>query len=283
MSAKLQSLVYLVIGLFFALFTFGIILWSVWGAPTSIIQYVALYSALGLAITSVIVFYSPIVAQRIAVFCCLGMGLYFIPAAGSLVPSAMVRLSPTTFMIFASYYALLGFSLFYPHKTKVSKPTLFLCLAVSAGIFAYTARQRFSQGEFNRPVIAYFSWEPSTSPLTIDQPKDAKWLSDSSRSALEAEKMTGTLRWRGSWGEGDSRPRMIVISSGPIPTDKELKFPKSAEVIYIFDGTSWKTIPKRAELYSSFATLDTEGMLWQKSTRGGRQGTSAFSWPKVNQ
>lgn len=214
-----------------------------------------------------------------SIICTLGVGIYYIPATQSLVPSATLIISPVAYVLIGGYFALLAFCLFYPKRLVFSIPVLALSLLIAAGFSAQTLFDRISDGEFRRPAMAYFKWiPPSDSELHISDSRDKGWLSENMLSTLSSKGFRGSLDWQGSQGGRANQPKMIVISSGPIQEDKNLQYPKGDYVIYVFNGTDWITIPDDAEFYPSFATLETDGMIRQKTSSGGIQGTSAFRW-----
>lgn len=273
-----QSIVFLVRGLIYGFFTFKALMWAVWGAPTHPIQYIALFSALGLLLSAFVSLASAERGRGLAIASILGVGMYYIPATQSLVPSATLRISPTAYLLILGYFVLLGFSLFYPKRLRLSIPVIVVSLLVAIGFSTHTFVERKLDGEFRRPSTAYFKWTPSSTPVTFADSRDQAWFSESMLASLSAEGISGSLDWQGSQGSREGRPKMIVISSGPIPENKNLHYPKGDFAIYIFDGTNWRSIPSEPQVYPSFATLETDGMLRQKTSSGGIQGTLAFRW-----
>jgi hypothetical protein len=278
MKRPLHFIVLLVGGLIYGFFTFQALMWAVWGAPTHPVQYIALLSSLVLLLSAFVSLASPEVARKLAVACVLGVGVYYIPATQSLVPSATLRISPMAYLLIGGYFALLSFALFYPKRFQLSIPVIVVCLLVAIGFSAHTLVQRKLDGEFRRPSIAYFKWTPSDAPLSIPNPRDREWLSERMLASLSEHGLRGSLDWQGSQGARDAQPKMIVISSGPIPESKDLHYPKGDFVIYVYNGSDWNSIPAEPQVYPSFATLETDGMLRQKTSSGGIQGSSAFRW-----
>jgi hypothetical protein len=278
MNRHLQFLVLLTAGLIYGSFAFRTLMWAVWGAPTHPIQYIALFSTLGLSVSAFIAVASPKTGRWLSIVCTLGVGIYYIPAAQTLVPSTTSTNSPIAFLLIGGFFLLLAFCLFYPTQMVISIPVMALCLLIAAGFWANTLRERISDGEFRRPALAYFKWTPSNADLHIINSRDQEWLPEGILSFLSSQGTKGSLRWQGSQGRGDNSPKMIIISSGPIPQNKDLHYPKGDYVVYVFNGTDWTTIPHDAEFYPSFATLETDGMIYQRTSSGGRWGTSAFLW-----
>jgi hypothetical protein len=278
MTRSIQFVVLLFGGVIYGFFTLQALMWAAWGAPTHPIQYIALFSALGFMLSAFVVLASPKIGRWISIASILGIGVYYIPATQSLVPSATLIISPFAFLLIGGYFALLAFCLFYPIQIPLSIPLIVLCLLAAIGFSAHIFIQRTIDGEFRRPAIAYFKWTPSEAPLSIVDVRDEEWLTEAALASLSAEGMRGSLEWQGSQGSKENRPKMIVISSRPIPEHKDLHYPKGDFVIYVFDGSHWMSIPKDADFYPAFATLDTDGMLRQETSSGGIQGTSAFRW-----
>ncbi len=273
-----QFVVLFVGGLLYSFIVYRALMWAVWGAPTHPIQYVALGSALGLMLSAFVALAYPNAGRWLSIFCTLGIGTYCIPATQSLVPSATQIIFPIAFLLIGGYFALLAFCLFFPRRKIFSIPIMAGALLVGVGFGAQTLLHRITDGEFRRPAIAYFEWTPSDADLHVTGSEYRKWLTDDMLSTLSSQGFEGSLRWRGSQGSSKSRPRMLVLAKGPIPENKRLYYPKGDYVIYVFTTTGWTMIPDDAELYSSFATLETDGMIYQTTSGGGRQGTSAFRW-----
>jgi len=278
MNRALPFLVLLGGGLVYSFFTFQSLMWAVWGAPTHPIQYVALFSALGLLLSAFVTLASAEVGRWMAIACSLGIGAYYIPATQSLIPSASLIVSPIAYLLIVGYFALLAFCLFYPRRLPFSIAVLVLTVLVALGFSAHTFASRLSDGEYRRPGMAYFKWTPSAAELHIKDERDQNWLTDEMLAILSSRGVQGSLDWQGSQGAKEKRPKMIVIASGPIPENKDLHYPKGDYVIYIFDGSSWSSVPSDPEVYPSFATLETDGMIRQRTSSGGIQGTSAFRW-----
>jgi hypothetical protein len=278
MNRPLQFTILICGGLVYSFFTFQALMWAVWGAPTHPIQYIALFSALGLLLSAFVCLASPDIGRWIAIVCTLGIGVYYVPATKSLVPSASLIISPVAYLLIAGYFVLLSFCLFYPRRVVIAIPVLILTLITALGFSAHTFYSRMSDGEYRRPAMAYFKWTPSEEKIHIKDTRDQNWLTEEMLESLSAKGVGGSLDWQGSQNSNDDRPKMIIISSGPIPENKDLHYPKGDSIIYIFDGSTWSSIPADPEVYPSFATLERDGMIRRRTSSGGIQGTSAFRW-----
>jgi len=203
-------------------------MWAVWGAPTHPIQYIALFSAVGLLLSALVALAFPETGRWMSILCTLGVGIYYIPAMQSLVPSATLIISPIAYLLIGGYFVLLAFCLFYPRRLVISIPVLALSLLTAVGFSAHTLVERISDGEFRRPAMAYFKWSPSDAELHIPDSRDQGWLSETMLATLSSKGIRGSLDWQASRGRRENRPKMIVISSGPIQEDKDLYYPNRA-------------------------------------------------------
>lgn len=253
-------------------------MWGVWGAPTHPILYIALLSSITLLLSAFVALAFPEAGRWISVVSILGIGVYYIPASQSLVPSEVLIVSPVAYLLIGGYFALLAFVLFHPKRFSFSGPVFVLSLMLAIGLSTHKLIRLNMDGEYRRPVIGYFNWTLTDAPLEITNSWGQEWFSQDMLALLSAKGIQGSLDLRGVQGSKGDRPKMLVIASGPIHETKELHFPKDDFVIYIFDGTNWTSIPEEPAVYPSFATLETDGMLWQKTSIGGLRGSSAFLW-----
>jgi len=252
-------------------------MWAVWGAPTHPIQFIALYSSMLLPVAGLVCVFAPVAGRRIATVSILGIGILYIPASASLVPSANAIVSPVSYFLVFVYFALLAFALFYPRRWRWSIATFAVCFLTGVTFAATTYFHRVQEGEVQFPAMAYYEWVQSKDTLNVER-DDFGWITPEAFKSLTEHGVTGILRWNGSSGDSSIERKIVVICSSRIPEPKKLPHPKSGTIIYIFDGTAWKTIPDHADVYPTFATLQTDGELEQVLPSGGTQGGSAFSW-----
>ena len=276
-TRTISFIVFFLGGLVFGFFTFQLLMWAVWGAPTHPVQYVALISSLALFLSSFLCLAKPAEGRAIATFSLLGMGTLYIPAASSLVPAATLLVSPVAYLIVLGYFGLLAFALFFPTRSRGSIPILAMCLVTSAGFAATTYFRRVHHGEMQWPSFVYFEWIPSATGLKVEYDTYGS-ITSTTKEFLLQHGVTGTLRWNGSQGTPTNEPRIIVICRSRISAPIDFHYPKQGTVVHIFDGSTWKSIPDQPDTYPAHATLTIEGMLEQDVPGGGRQGTLAFLW-----
>lgn len=251
---------------------------GVWGAPSYPEQYIALVSSVLLLASAFVCLFTPVAGRILAILSVLGAGTLYIPASASLVPAASTLISPVAFLLLFGYFVLLGFALFFPTRWRWSTPILVCCLLTSSAFAAVTYFRRSEQGNIDWPSIASFQWTYTPDPLQVQFAPDG-WISSETEQALSENGIKGVLKWSGGTGYLSERRRVVVVCRSRITVPKELFYPKQGTVIYIFDGTAWRSIPKQPDVYPAHATLEPDGMLEQDCPTGGRQGTSAFgSW-----
>jgi hypothetical protein len=272
MQRAISFLVFFLGGSAIGLFTFRLLMWAVWGAPTHPVEYVALLSSVLLLVAAFVCLFAPVAGRVLATASIVGIGTLYIPASASLVPSPNTIIPPTAYLVILGYFALLAFALFFPRPWHWSVPLLVSCLLASATFAATTYIHRSQQGDLRFPFVAEFEWTPTADPLHVDYDPDGL-IKPETRSLLSGHGITGALRWSGSQGNSAESRKVIVICRSRILTPKALPYPKSGTIIYLFDGTEWKTIPEQASVYPAHATLQPDGMLEQ-----GPEGGAAFRW-----
>jgi hypothetical protein len=254
---------------------------GVWGVSISPLLYVAFLSCVALLAGAATSFVNAPRGRGIALFALAGIGTVWIPSVVSLVPHFNTIMSPIAYIIFAGYFVLAAFVLFYPCRLKYSTLTfLTLCLVTLAiGVVSYASLLK--NGEYSRPAFTYFHWssEPVNS-LVIKDDSDG-WIDSNTRRILEQAGIHGTLQWSGSSGER-SLPNHVVVLAKTRPTNTgRLYFPRQGSLVYAYDGVQWLKLPSDAPTFSSFATLESDpsdnSMLYE-NVSGGRQGSFAFKW-----
>ena len=242
------------------------------GAPTFPVQYITLFSSILLVVSAFICLFAPYVGRVLAVFTVLGIGTIYVPASAELVPRANVIISPIGYMLLLGYFALLGFALFSPTRWRCSIPLLACCLLASGAFATTTYLHRLRQGDMQWPLMVEFEWTPTTEPVRIDG-NGGRWITPETKTTLSEHGITGVLRWSGSQGDSGQSRRVIIICHSRIPASKDLPYPKQGTLVYIFDGTAWRSIPEKPSVYPAHATLQTDGIVVQ-----GPQGFAAFAW-----
>jgi hypothetical protein len=275
-----QFAVFLGAGLALGYFSWMSMMWGVWGAPIHVVHYLGVFGALGLLGGALVCLANPRRGRIMAVVSLAVMGTFWIPSTASLVPQHNVILSPLAFVVVGLYLGTVAFSLLYPAPWRGSVPALVIVLLGATGFAATTAIQRMRMGEFARPSIAYFRWQPSNQG-NVEVVRDPDgWIDSEVRTLLERGGIHGRLEWSGATGgQGDSHHLIIVAAAAP-PEPHELPYPREGVILYIFDGTQWRSLPEGAAVYPATATLEPQGsntFLWQR-VGGGRHGTTAFIW-----
>jgi hypothetical protein len=152
--------------------------------------------------------------------------------------------------------------------------TLTALAAVAAGVIYET---RLRRGDYAQPSFAYFRWWPGTDNLVIDSDPGG-WISPDTQSLLEHAGIRGRVGWVSTVGERSAEHRVIVLAQR-LPTNAcKIYFPRERVLIYVYDGSRWRTIPNGATTFPSFATLEPGNpipIVWDHSA-GGWSGTAAF-------
>lgn len=278
-TRPIQCVVYLLTALVLGYFTFMSMMRGVWGAPVHPAHYFALLGALGLIASALVTLAMPPGGRTLAAVSLAALGTLWIPSVVSLVPQHGVIPSPIAFLLVALYFAVVGFTLFYPVRWKWSVPALVLVLGVAVILAAVTSIRRIQCGEYSRPSFAFFRWSRSGNDLTVER-DHAGWIDSKVRTLLHRSGIHGALEWTGSSGQRSAPHRVILLAERQPVAPYQLRYPRLGTVIYAFDGSQWHMIPSDAATYSSYATIQPEGsitMLWQ-DVGGGRQGSTAFVW-----
>ena len=173
----------------------------------------------------------------------------------------------------AGYFIILGVALFYPHRWWWSLPLFACCAFASLACAGFTYVHRAQRGEVTFPKFVSFALKPSAEPIHAAYDPN-HCLTPDIQQLLAPNGITGALDWCG--GAATEGRRVIVICSARISRDKDLPHPKNGAVVYLFDGSDWKTFPADAAVYAVHATLRPDGMFLQRGVVGGTQGWPAF-------
>jgi len=107
----LSFVIYLVAGLTAGWQVFQLIMWAIWGAPTSPIQFIGLIGSWGLDLAAILAFKWKKVSLIMAAFGLLGLWSFYVPALyQTLHPDRDVVWEPTVFIAPA---LLLGATLYF--------------------------------------------------------------------------------------------------------------------------------------------------------------------------
>jgi len=192
------------------------------------------------------------------------------------------RLNSTLdFAIVGTYLALLGFGLFFPGSYRYSWIAFGLVICSAFATYAFTYTNRVAQGEYDRPTLECFIWDPEpTHDLIIANIFETGGKQELAELLGNAG-IRGTVEQSG-WGDTASgRNRLIVLAQAPPPPNTKLFFPKQGSLIYAFDGAQWTKFPPDAAtfpLYASFKDDVGNSMICGTRPDGGEVCYAGLNW-----
>jgi hypothetical protein len=271
-------IVYLITALTLGFVAFESMMVGVWGVPINPLNYVAVLAAMALFFGSFVCLFNFANGRMICAIALAALGTFYVPAIVSIVPANDSIISPSLYFIFLIYFAALAFSLFFPTRWKLSLPLYLAVLVITTAFIHFTYSHRIAAGEFDRPSFAFFVWKPGGSNL--DVVNNYGWVNDETKSLLEQNGIRGQLE-RNFWRDYKHQKNcVIVLAQRKITFPKKIFYPRNGTIIYAFDGTNWISLPKNAQTYSGFATLEQDGnqTMLEQDVIGGIEGTSVFQW-----
>jgi len=200
----------------------------------------------------------------------------------SLVPEHAKIFTPFEAIVVLCYVGLLAFACFFPCANRFSAPAFLLVLVLLSATYAVTYRTRVSSGEYDRPSLECYRWEPEPADDLVvarsfeDHTEDAELVALLQRAGVRGS-VVGT-------GRGDfsaTGNRLIVLARSRPPPDSKLFLPRSGSLLYAFDGSHWHKFPADAPtypLYASFKDDRNQSMICRTRPDGGEVCFAGLSW-----
>src|SRR5262249_21259699 len=135
----------------------------------------------------------------LATICLAGMGVFWLPAAISLVPRHNIQVEPAGYLCVLLYFFVVGFALLYPKPLRFGWATYAAIICITLGMSGWSYFQRFFSGEYAYPTIESFIWQPGGSTLVIlhnDFPGSRQIVDDGTKELLAKNGIHGTLEFR---------------------------------------------------------------------------------------
>ncbi len=274
-----QCLVFLTASLILGYTTFLSIMVGVWGVAIHPLLYLAFFSSVGLLASSFICLQNARAGRMIAMASLFGIGTVWIPSVSDLVPQHNRVIASWAYALFAGYFLVVAFALFFPRPWRFSWLALLITCAVPTVYGGAVYFHRFDQGEYARPGFAYFYWRnPQSDRLTVEDPYH--WIDSETMRSLEAEGIRGQLAWVGATGAHDLPNRVIILAQQQPRETFRINYPRMGTLVHAYDGSNWLKFPRDAATYDSYATLEADGTSTFLTRReaGGIHGSRAFSW-----
>jgi hypothetical protein len=279
-ARELQAIVYLVAGCAFAWLVVWRMLLIVWGVPLHPLLFVALLSALAVAAGGILTIERQERGRLIAACGLAGLLTIWFPLLTSIVPEHNTIPSPLAYLAVIGYALVAAFASFFPTRSWFGA-SIFVVMVI-AGILTLgmTYRQRRQMGEYDRPSIACFRWDPSPSDRLVIVRDPLGCIDDHARATLASANMHGSLSWCGG-STRDATQRLLVVAQARPPENSRIFYPRHGLVVYAFDGNSWSKLPPDAETYALFSTFQPSGgdtMICSDEFSGGRTCTACLHW-----
>lgn len=264
---RIAGLVYLLAGLGSAGLCWMSLMMAVWGAPTVWMQPVGLLASLVLAAGGLGLLLGAGGAQRLCATGALGMAAFYVPALIEILPADSQHVAPAAVALEVAYFVILAGTFWFPRRLRWGSALVGATLGVAVAAASVTTVHRVMTGEYDRPVAYAFVGARMHAPLVSDSRMPGV-PDPTTLHLLAAAGCGGQLRWTSQVGEAQRPSKLIVVACAPILAAKRLPYPKHGTVVYLWDGTTWRTLPKGAPCYAAGATLHVDGMLEEVSASG---------------
>jgi hypothetical protein len=279
-ARQLQALVYLLAGCAFAWLIVMRMLLIVWGVPLHPLLFVALLAAVAVAAGGVVSLARPERGRLVAACGLAGFLVLWFPWLISVVPEHNIIPSPLSYLAVAGYLFVAAFASFYPTRSWPSVSAFVLVVLAGIATLGLSYRQRERMGEYDRPSIACFRWDPRPSDTLVIARDPFGCIDEQAKSTLTTANLHGTLSWCGG-STRETAQRVLVVAQARPPEDSRIFYPRSGLLVYAFDGKAWTKIPAQAETYALYSTFQSSGsdtMICSDDFSGGRTCTACLQW-----
>jgi hypothetical protein len=198
----------------------------------------------------------------------------------SIVPEHNIIPSPLAYFAVLGYLGVIGFVSLYPTRSRLSVSALVALVIAGVLTIAITYRQREHVGEYDRPSIACFRWDPTPSNDLVIARDPLGCIEEEVKASLISAGIHGSLSWCGG-STRNTAHRLLVLAQVRPPEESRVFYPRHGLVIYTFDGKAWSKIPPDAEtypLYSTFQPSGSDTMICSDDFSGGRTCTACLQW-----
>ena len=280
-ARPLQAIVYVLVGCAFAWLIAMRMLLIVWGVPLHPLLFVALLAAAAVAGGGVVSLAQPERGRFVAACGLTGLLTIWFPWLISIVPEHNTIPSPLAYLAVIGYALAFAFASFYPTRSWLSVSAFVLILICGIVTLGVTYNYRGRMGEYDRPSIACFRWDPNPSDMLVIARDPLGCIDEQTKATLAEANLHGSLSWCGG-STRETAQQLLVFAQTQPPADSRLFYPRHGLVIYAFDGKGWIKIPSKAEtyaLYSTFQPSGTDVMICSDDFSGGRTCTACLQWP----
>lgn len=198
-----------------------------------------------------------------------------------LVPEHNRLNSPLNFAILGACLLLFFFSLFYPRPYRFTWLAFGTVIVAAILIYLLTYKGRLDRGEYDRPSLECFRWDPMPTDDLIVSNVFADRGDPQLLDLLRNAGIRGTVAQTGRGDAASGRNRLIVLAQAPFPPETKLFFPKRGPLVYAFDGAQWRKFPPDAPtfpLYASFRPDRDCSMICGTRPDGGEVCFACFCW-----
>lgn len=273
-------MVYLVAGLSFAALILLRMLLIFYGVPLHPLLFVGLLGAFVVAAGGLVSLAEPSRGRLIAACGLAGLLTNWFPWLVSVVPEHNIIPSQFAYATIVAYLVVVAFAALYPARSLAGNFALLAICVAGALTFTTTYRQRVRMGEYDRPSIACFRWDPVPPDTLVIARDPLGCIDDHARATLLSANLHGSLYWCGG-STLETSQRVLVFAQARPPEHSQVFYPRHGLVVYAFDGHDWSKIPRDAETYSLYSTLQPSGadtMICSDEFSGSRTCTGCFQW-----
>ena len=242
--------------------------------------FVALLGAFAVAAGGMVSLAQPSRGRLIAACGLAGLLTNWFPWLISIVPEHNIIPSPLAYVPIVAYPVVVAFAAFYPAQSLAGICALLAICGAGALTFTITYRQRIRMGEYDRPSIACFRWDPTPSDTLVIARDPLGCIDDRARATLLSANLHGSLYWCGG-STLETSQRVLVVAQARPPEHSQVFYPRHGLVVYAFDGHDWSKIPRDVETYALYSTFQPSGadtMICSDEFSGSRTCTACLQW-----
>jgi hypothetical protein len=279
-TREIQAAVFLLAGCSLAGLIVLRMLLIFYGVALHPILFVALVAALVVAGAGMVSLVRPQVGRLIAACGLAALLPIWLSWLASIVPEHDIIPSPLAYFAVLGYFGVIGFVSLYPTRSRLSASALVAVVVVGVLTVAMTYRQREQVGEYDRPSIACFRWDPIPSSDLVIARDPLGCIEQDVKANLISAGIRGSLSWCGGSTRNTSQ-RLLVLAQVRPPEQSRVFYPRHGLVIYAFDGKAWSKIPQGVETYPLYSTFQSSGrdtMICSDDLSGGRACTACLDW-----
>jgi hypothetical protein len=221
-ASAIQAAVYLLAGCSLAGLIALRILLIFYGVALHPMLFVALVAALIVAGAGMMSLVRPQVGRLIAACGLVGLLPIWFSWLASIVPEHNIIPSPLAYFAVLGYLGVVGFVSLYPTRSRLSVSAVVAVLIAGVLTVAMTYRHRQQLGEYDRPSVARFRWDPIPSNDLVIARDPLGCIEQDVKANLVSAGIHGSLSWSG--GSTRNTAQRLLVLAQVRPSDQSRVF-----------------------------------------------------------